>query len=134
MNHSEMDELDASASATRTEKRRLADQEAADYIATTLRWVQRGPRILVLLFGAMTGAAGTGAWVGSQASDVSQADLKQVNVRIDSLAKQLNQNQEAAVYVRDRQNEKLDLLLRLGCPTIKRADLIRECQIQGVTR
>lgn len=125
---------DEITSLERQRLRREEDQQAAEYIANTLRWVQRGPRILILLFGAMTGAAGTGAWIGTQAGDVTQDDIKAVNMRIDTLQLGLNLAKVTFESAKVEQNEKLDVLLRLSCPKITRADLVKACREQGITR
>lgn len=117
------------------------EKAAVEYIARVLWWVRRGPRSLILLFGMMMGTAGTGAWIGTQVGDVTQTDIAAVNIRIDtinfrfdSLKKGLKEAEISSNEKSKEQNDKLDLLLRLNCPTISRADLVRECRLQGITK
>lgn len=117
--------------------RRRADQDLADYAVTTLAWVRRGPRILVLLFGLSSGAAAVAAWLGAQSASPAQR-IARVEHRVDSGFLAIDSamsglRTQAALLRAERGaiDEKLDLLLRLGCPTISRADLIKACRDQG---
>lgn len=97
--------------------RRDDDKIAAEYIANTIKVIRRGPPIVLLIAGALTGATATQALV-------TKSELDVVHARIDSLLKTLHNTENE----RRESGEKLDLLLRLACPSIKQPDLVRECR------
>jgi hypothetical protein len=120
----------------RIEQRREEDR----MMLSALSWVKRGPRVLVAAFAFMSGVAGAASWFGAQSSSPGKR-ITNLEGRVDSGFKQYDDRFTIleAERLRDAQarvafDQKLDLLLRLGCPTITRADLIRECREQGIIR
>lgn len=113
-----------------------AERTAEDKMDSVLSWIKRGPRILVAAFAFMSGAAGVAAWLGAQASSPSQR-IGRLELRVDTgfmMLDTLESRLQRSSFIAAQQTEKLDLLLRLGCPTITRADLIRDCRELGAIR
>lgn len=113
--------------------RRSTDRETIGYLADLANWIRRGPKVLVLGFGFMSGAAAVASWLGAQSSSPSQR-IGKLEIKVDSGFHSINKELTDMRNVKTQTDEKLDLLLRIGCPTITRADLITACRVQGAIR
>jgi hypothetical protein len=124
----------------RHELRREEDRDTVEYVESTIAWVRKGPRILVGITAFLAGIAATGSWFGARASSPGQR-ITRLEARTDSAFRALDtkigltaaahEEMEQKSLTRD---EKIDLLLRMGCPNIRRADLIVACREQGAMR
>ena len=124
----------------RSETRRQEDRDALDYFSEIMRWIRRGPRILIASFSLLAGTASTAAWLGAKASSPAQR-IARLEIRVDSgfaatesKIVDLRSRQIVADSMRVSIEEKVDLLLRMGCRQIQQSELIRACDRVGARR
>jgi hypothetical protein len=121
-------------------------EDATTYsIGRGMLWVMRHWKLVAtVVVSAVMGAASVSAWLGAQSSSPGQRTtrletkvdlgLSAVNLRVDTLLERLARADSLRAQRDHDSDERMDLLLRLGCRQMKESDLQRQCDRQGVRR
>lgn len=114
---------------------REEDRAVFSTIDRLTRFLDAVPKIS-LLFTLLVGVV---AWFGAQAGAPKKvtdlgvkvdSGFRSADKRFQSLESIIDEDRKA----RSRLDDKVDLLLRIGCPTITRFDLVKDCRDLGVAK
>jgi len=127
----------------RAQGRRREDELVADVargLVGLARWGKHIKAITLFAAGTVAGVASLSAWVGAQHSSPGRR-IERLEVKVDSGFSAINadlntvHNEQAMGSIqRQEMEEKVDVLLRLGCRRIQQADLLKACRDIGATK
>lgn len=106
--------------------RRTESRQTLGMLDELIGWKKKvSPIAAILVFAA--------AWLGATVASPGQR-LTKVEAFVDTLRIDVKELKRQDQITTAQFEEKLDLLLRINCPTITRADLITACRVQGAIR